>query len=342
MCPGKSGPSSLGDYAWSRDLQADAKVIADWGPDLWICLMEAEEMKRHGVATLPETASRIARYVHLPITDVCVPDERFEIAWKTVGPLVHESLKRGQKVLIHCRGGLGRAGTIAARLLVEFGQHPARAIPAVRAAREGAIETPSQAAYITNLNALRGSARTANRLDGETQSIARASDRATRACGGLLGLLTGDALGVPHEFKTAADIPTAEQIEMVMPSQYKRTYRHVPYGTWSDDGAQALCLLESLFAKSDLDPADLGARLVRWWQEGHMAIDGKVFDIGTQTARALSRLKDGAVPLEAGASSSTGSGNGSLMRVLGLALWHKGSIDDLFEKAMRQSMVTHG
>ena len=341
MCPGKSGPSSRGDYAWSRDLQADTKVIADWGVDLWICLMEPEEMKTHGVAALPAAAGRVSRYINLPISDLCAPDERFESAWKKAGPLVHKSLQHGKKVLIHCRGGVGRAGTIAARLLVEFGQHPAGAIPAVRAARKGAIETASQEYYLASLVALRGTARINDKRQVAIDAGSTKNDRAARACGGLLGLLTGDALGVPHEFKSAGDIPPSEHIEMVMPSHYKRSYRQVPYGTWSDDGAQALCLLESLFAKDDLDPADVGARLVSWWQDGHMAVDGKVFDIGTQTSQALSRLRAGVAPLEAGAGASTGAGNGSLMRVLGLALWHKGSTNALFEKAMRQSMVTH-
>jgi ADP-ribosylglycohydrolase len=197
---------------------------------------------------------------------------------------------------------------------------------------------------LASLVALRGTALITDKREVEIETGSTKNDRAARAaraCGGLLGLLTGDALGVPHEFKSAADIPPAEQIEMVMPSHYKRSYRQVPYGTWSDDGAQALCLLESLFQKEDLDPADLGARLVSWWQEGHMAVDGKVFDIGTQTSQALSRLRAGVAPLEAGAGASTGAGNGSLMRVLSLALWHKGSTNALFEKAMRQSMVTH-
>ena len=37
-------------------------------------------------------------------------------------------LRRGSDVLVHCRGGLGRAGTIAARLLIELGMKPETAI----------------------------------------------------------------------------------------------------------------------------------------------------------------------------------------------------------------------
>jgi ADP-ribosyl-[dinitrogen reductase] hydrolase len=58
------------------------------------------------------------------------------------------SLCGGHDVLVHCRGGLGRAGTIAARLLVELGMEPAEAIARVRAVRPGAIETPEQERFV--------------------------------------------------------------------------------------------------------------------------------------------------------------------------------------------------
>ena len=40
-------------------------------------------------------------------------------------------------VLVHCRGGLGRAGTIAARLLIELGMEPTKAIASVRSGTTG-------------------------------------------------------------------------------------------------------------------------------------------------------------------------------------------------------------
>jgi ADP-ribosyl-[dinitrogen reductase] hydrolase len=58
-------------------------------------------------------------------------------------------LRQGGRLLLHCAGGLGRSGTIAARLLVELNEAaPEAAILAVRAARPGAIETPAQAAHV--------------------------------------------------------------------------------------------------------------------------------------------------------------------------------------------------
>jgi ADP-ribosyl-[dinitrogen reductase] hydrolase len=66
-------------------------------------------------------------WFHLPIVDVSTPDEHFEQAWDVAGEELRSILRGGSNVLVHCRGGLGRAGTIAARLLVELGMDPATA-----------------------------------------------------------------------------------------------------------------------------------------------------------------------------------------------------------------------
>ena len=55
----------------------------------------------------------------------------------------------GSDALARCRGGIGRAGTIAARLLVELGVEPATAIAIVRAVRPGAIETSETSEAVT-------------------------------------------------------------------------------------------------------------------------------------------------------------------------------------------------
>jgi ADP-ribosyl-[dinitrogen reductase] hydrolase len=60
------------------------------------------------------------KWVHLLIRDVLVPDAKFEAPWATAGLELRECLQRVGSILVHCRGGLGRTGTIAARLLVEL------------------------------------------------------------------------------------------------------------------------------------------------------------------------------------------------------------------------------
>jgi ADP-ribosyl-[dinitrogen reductase] hydrolase len=94
-------------------------------------------------------------WYHLAIVDASIPDQRFEQEWEIAGEEVRALLRGGHDVLVHCRGGLGRAGTIAARLLVELGMDPAEAIARVRAVRPGAIETREQERFVRERVAVR-------------------------------------------------------------------------------------------------------------------------------------------------------------------------------------------
>ena len=89
------------------------------------------------------------------------------------------------------------------------------------------------------------------------------------------------------------------------------------------------------------DAEDFGRRLVRWYDEGYLAVDGRVFDIGIQTGRALARPHAGVPALEAGSTEERALGNGSLMCVLPLALWHQGGDAELVADSRAQSQVTH-
>jgi ADP-ribosylglycohydrolase len=164
----------------------------------------------------------------------------------------------------------------------------------------------------------------------------------TRIEGGLIGLLVGDALGVPYEFHPPEQIPELEKIEFIPPRGFNRAHAAVPPGTWSDDGALALCLLDSLLERNTFDPDDFGRRLVRWYDDGYFAVDGIVFDVGITTAAGIRAIKTGVPPLEAGPRGDDACGNGGLMRVLPLALWHQGLDADLVQDAELQSRLTHG
>lgn len=162
-----------------------------------------------------------------------------------------------------------------------------------------------------------------------------------RLLGGLWGALVGDACGVPYEFHPPGSIPPLDQIEMTPPAGFGRAHPRVPPGTYSDDGAQMLCLLASLLDRGRLDPDDLGRRFVAWYEQGYLAVDGEVFDCGVQTGQALRAMMGGAPALRAGRADEQANGNGSLMRVLPLALWHRGEDRELIEDAHLQSQTTH-
>lgn len=167
------------------------------------------------------------------------------------------------------------------------------------------------------------------------------SDLANRLRGGMWGLLVGDALGVPYEFHRASDLPPFDAIDMDPPPEFRRTYHGLAPGTWSDDGALALCLLASLLENDRLDPDDFGRRMIAWHETGQYAVDNHVFDVGVQTAASLRAIMSGAPAESAGGTGERSNGNGSLMRVLPLALWHTGTDAELVRDAHRQSRVTH-
>lgn len=165
--------------------------------------------------------------------------------------------------------------------------------------------------------------------------------RRSRIEGGIWGLLVGDALGVPYEFHKPEDIPAESQIEFNPPAGFRRAHASVPPGTWSDDGAQALALLDTLLDCGKFDTVDFGQRLVDWYERGDYAVEGKVFDIGIQTSKAIRSISLKAPRLLSEFSGENSNGNGSLMRVLPLALWHRGTDAELAHDAHAQSEVTH-
>ena len=148
FCPGKKQDDALTGI-WDRDLQADLCVIRDWGANVLVTLMEQHELESLGVSDLESQVEHLdLEWMHLPIVDVSIPDDEFETQWPIAGPRLHRLLASGGRCALHCKGGLGRTGTIAARLLVECGVEPQDAINAVRQVRPGTIETFEQENYV--------------------------------------------------------------------------------------------------------------------------------------------------------------------------------------------------
>ncbi|KWE16239.1 hypothetical protein WL74_33075 [Burkholderia cepacia] len=166
-------------------------------------------------------------------------------------------------------------------------------------------------------------------------------NRQSRLRGGLLGLLIGDALGVPYEFHDAASIPPPAAIDMTPPPGFARAHDGVPPGTWSDDGAQALALLDALADDRDLNLDTFARNLQDWFHRGAFTPDGRVFDVGLQTQRAFHALAAGAAPAVAGPDGERDNGNGSLMRCFPVVMV-VASRDDAIRLACKQSVVTHG
>lgn len=148
ICPGKRAKGLYGG-TWVRDLQTDLTTIALWHPLALISLMETPEFELLDVAHFPDAVlAQTYQWLSVPIPDMSVPTPEFERQWLGLSPGLHSALRDGGRIVLHCRGGLGRTGVVAARLLIEAGVQPASAVSQVRQARMGAIETYAQEFYL--------------------------------------------------------------------------------------------------------------------------------------------------------------------------------------------------
>lgn len=145
--------------------------------------------------------------------------------------------------------------------------------------------------------------------------------------------------GRPLRVSLSNNLPPLDQLDMIQPSDFPRAHRRVPTGAWSDDGALALALLDSLLDCGRFNAEDFGRRLIDWYEHGRYAVDQVVFDVGIQTAESIRVIKQ-KIRASAGVTERS-NGNGSLMRALACVLWHRGSDDALITLADQQSRVTH-
>lgn len=152
----------------------------------------------------------------------------------------------------------------------------------------------------------------------------------------LLGVAVGDAIGVPVEFKSRAEISKEPVTDMIGFG----THDQLP-GTWSDDSSLTFCLAESLTNGYDLH--DIANNFVRWRCDNFWTARAEVFDVGITTHEAIERIVRGVQPNLAGGFDARCNGNGSLMRILPLLVYIKNlPIAERFAITRNVSSITHG
>ncbi|KUJ76554.1 protein phosphatase [Ruegeria marisrubri] len=136
ICP---MPGRSGNYA------EDLNTVAAWKPGLVISMTTEAEMIQEGARHFgTDIQGRASRWAHLPVEDFGVPPREVQARWPGVSASARHALSGGGRVLIHCRGGCGRSGMAALRLMVECGEGPAEALARLRAVRPCAVETDAQ------------------------------------------------------------------------------------------------------------------------------------------------------------------------------------------------------
>lgn len=127
-------------------LDADLARIAGFAPALVVSTTEEAERATLGAAALPDRLGALGiGWVPFPVADFGTPPEGAD--WPAIATRAHAVLEAGGRVLVHCRGGLGRSGMAVLRLLVERGEDPDAALARLRAVRPGAVETEAQLAW---------------------------------------------------------------------------------------------------------------------------------------------------------------------------------------------------
>src|SRR5499427_2308507 len=163
----------------------------------------------------------------------------------------------------------------------------------------------------------------------------------SRALGALYGLAIGDALGMPTQSRSRADIVAryGSLLDGFEPGPPGHPLAAgLPAGTVTDDTEQAV-LLARLIVKSGgtPDPADLASQLLAW--EDSMRTRGSLALLGPSTRRALGAIAAGASLEDEGRSGTT---NGAAMRItpVGVATpaVHPGLLVD---RVVAASRLTH-
>jgi protein-tyrosine phosphatase len=142
-CPGTQG-SSLED-ALQALKQAGAHAV--------LTLMPHAELALNAAGNLPALCTTQGLdWLHLPVADEQVPQAGFDVAWPAVMANIRGLLEADKGIAIHCKGGSGRTGLIAARILIELDITPSEAIDRVQALRPKAIQHPAHADWIARFD----------------------------------------------------------------------------------------------------------------------------------------------------------------------------------------------
>lgn len=156
----------------------------------------------------------------------------------------------------------------------------------------------------------------------------------------IIGFAIGDSMGVPVEFHPRKELKQNPVISMRGYGTHKK-----PAGTWSDDTTMTVATMESIGRLGVIDYTDIMTNFAKWFIKDEFTVDGR-FDTGNTTRHAIVRFIKGTPPLYCGDSQEHQNGNGSLMRMMPIALYCHSRYGNRFsEEAMDiihdMSALTH-
>lgn len=132
----------------------------------------------------------------------------------------------------------------------------------------------------------------------------------------IIGHAVGDAMGVPTEFYSRKELMSNPVVDMI-----KAKYINQPEGSWSDDTSMEIATIDSFIEKGKFDYDDIMTKWVYWVKNGDYSCNGVAFGMGRTCLSAMTKYYSGGKALECGLTDIKSNGNGSLMRILPVALY---------------------
>ncbi|WP_174208785.1 cyclin-dependent kinase inhibitor 3 family protein [Vibrio atlanticus] len=143
-CPGTKG----------TDLDASLAQLKAQGVEAIVTALDSEELASKNVSKLGEKAQALGmQWFQIEIEDDCAPGADFAAKWQAASPALHQVVDNGGKVAMHCMGGSGRTGLLAAHLLLEKSWDLSKIVQEVQSLRPGAFTKSIQVDYIQGVAA---------------------------------------------------------------------------------------------------------------------------------------------------------------------------------------------
>ncbi len=321
FAPGKKQPDAA-TGAWERDLGADVQRLRnEFEAGHIVCLLTDAELVALGVEALPEAVEAAGMsFQRLPISDGGLPPD--DAALHELVAEIALLAAQGGSVVIHCKGGLGRAGTVGGCVLRHAGLTGDESLSALAAARGPSCpETAAQRRFIRDY-------------------VPGAPVHPSRVAGAVLAAAIGDALGHPTEFMDMAGIHAKYSPSGVAGFELwweRDGHRFAPY---TDDTQMAEIVIRALVdpgpgAGMDAVMGTIAAGFVAWAKDpqgGHRA-PGNACMAGTRALAA------GVEWRESGGADAGGCG--SVMRAYPFGILFAHDPDDAIRWAAEHSKMTH-
>lgn len=136
------------------DLDTSLAQLKQQGVAAIVTALDESELASKGVAELGEKAQQLGmKWFQIEIEDDCAPGDEFAAKWQQASPELHQVIAQGGKVAMHCMGGSGRTGLLAAHFLLEMQWQLDDIVREVQALRPGAFTKSVQVDYIKQVAA---------------------------------------------------------------------------------------------------------------------------------------------------------------------------------------------